>query len=284
VTFAQLIADARRRLESTGIDTNEAALDARLLAQHVLGWDAARLFTYETDAAPDDFRDSFTALTARREAREPLAYVTGQKEFWNLPFVVTPKVLVPRPETELLVESALQLFPDRDVRFSAADAGTGSGCIAVVLAKERPRAVILATDVSPGALAVARLNAGRHGVSDRIEFLETDLLEGAPEPFDLIVSNPPYVPSVDGPALQPEVRDYEPAVALFAGDDGLAAIRRLIAESVLRLNPDGLLVFEFGFGQEPAIVELVAATPGLRLREIRKDLQGIPRAAIATRT
>jgi release factor glutamine methyltransferase len=278
-----LIADARRRLESAGIDTNEAALDARLLAQHVLGWDAARLLTHETEAAPDDFRDSFTALVARREAREPLAYVTGQKEFWNLRFVVTPKVLVPRPETELLVESALQLFPDRDVSFSAADAGTGSGCIAVVLAKERPRAVILATDLSPGALAVARLNAGRHGVAHRIEFLETDLLEGAPEPFDLIISNPPYVPSIDGPALQPEVRDYEPAVALFAGDDGLAAIRRLITESVLRLNPDGLLVFEFGFGQEPAIVQLVAATPGLRLREIRKDLQGIPRAAIVVR-
>jgi release factor glutamine methyltransferase len=283
MTFAEAIADARRRLESAGIDSNEAALDARLLAQHVLGWDAARLLTRETEDVPADFCDSFTALVARRQAREPLAYVIGRKEFWGLAFVVTPKVLVPRPETELLVESALQLFPDRDGRFSAADAGTGSGCIAVALAKERPRAVILATDISPGALAVARLNAGRQGVSHRIEFLQTDLLEGAPDPFDLIVSNPPYVPSVDGPSLQAEVRDYEPAVALFAGDDGLAAIRRVLAESVLRLNPHGWLVFEFGFGQEPAIVQLVGATPGLRLHEIRKDLQGIPRAAIAVR-
>jgi len=193
-------------------------------------------------------------------------------------------VLVPRPESELLVEITLQLFPDREARLSAADAGTGSGCLAVAIAKERPRAILLATDTSAGALAVARLNAGRHGVSQRIEFLETDLLQGAPEPFDLIVSNPPYVPSVDAPSLQPEVRDYEPAVALFAGEDGLDAIRRLIAESILRLNPGGSLVFEFGVGQEPAIEQLVGAAAGLRLADIRKDLQGIPRAAIAVRT
>jgi release factor glutamine methyltransferase len=284
VTFAQLIADARRRLESAGIDANEAALDARLLAQHVLGWDAARLLTRETEVAPPDFCASFAALIARREAGEPLAYVTGRKEFWNLSFVVMPTVLVPRPETELLVEIALQLFPNRDARFSAADAGTGSGCLAVAITKQRPHAVVLATDISPGALAVARLNAGRHGVSQRIEFLETDLLQAAPDPFDLIVSNPPYVPSVDAPSLQPEVRDYEPAVALFAGQDGLHAIRRLISEAVLRLNPGGSLVFEFGFGQDQAITQLVTATQGLRLADIRKDLQGIPRAAIATRT
>lgn len=284
MTFAQLVVDARRRLESAGIDANAAALDARLLAQHVLGWDAARLLTRETEDAAADFCDSFNALVARRAAREPLAYITGQKEFWNLTFLVTPAVLVPRPETELLIEIALQLFPDREARFSAADAGTGSGCLAVALAKERPGAVVLATDVAAGALAVARLNAARHGVAERIEFLETDLLKGAPDPFDLIVSNPPYVPSVQAPALQPEVRDYEPAVALFAGEDGLEAIRRLIAESVLRLNPGGALVFEFGFGQQQAIEQLVGATPGVRLAEIRKDLQGIPRAATATRT
>jgi release factor glutamine methyltransferase len=284
VTFAQLVADARHRLESAGIDRNEAALDARLLAQHVLGWDAARLLTRETEDASDDFRDSFTALAARREAREPLAYITGQKEFWNLTLLVTPTVLVPRPETELLVEIALQLFPERQARFSAADAGTGSGCIAVALARERPRAVVLATDIAAAALAVARLNAARHGVSQRIEFLETDLLKGAPDPFDLIVSNPPYVPSTQGPSLQPEVRDYEPAIALFAGEHGLDAIRRLLAESVQRLNPGGWLVFEFGFGQAQAIEELVTTTSGLRLTEIRPDLQGIPRAAIAQRT
>jgi release factor glutamine methyltransferase len=284
VRFAELIANARRRLESAGIDANEAALDARLLAQHVLGWDAARLLTRETEHAAADFCDRFAVLVARREAREPLAYITGQKEFWDLTLLVTPTVLVPRPETELLVEIALQLFPDPRTRFCAADAGTGSGCIAVALAKERPRATLLATDIATAALAVARLNAGRHGVLPQIEFLEADLLAGAPDPFDLIVSNPPYTPTVQGPSLQPEVRDYEPAVALFAGEDGLDAIRRLIPESVLRLNPGGALVFEFGFGQEQAIAELVTATPGLRLIEIRRDLQGIPRAAVARRT
>jgi release factor glutamine methyltransferase len=280
----QLVADARRRLEGAGIDANEAALDARVLAQHVLGWDAARLLTRETEQAADDFTDSFTALVERRAAREPLAYITGQKEFWNLTFLVTPTVLVPRPETELLVEIALQLFPDREARFCAADAGTGSGCLAVALAKERPRALVLATDLVAAALAVARLNAARHGVSQQMEFLETDLLKGAPDPFDLIVSNPPYVPSVQGPSLQPEVRDYEPAVALFAGTDGLDAVRRLVAESVQRLNPGGWLAFEFGFGQAQAIEQVVTTTPGLRLVEIRKDLQGIPRAAVVQRT
>jgi release factor glutamine methyltransferase len=283
MTFVELIAHARRQLQSAGIDGNEAALDARLLAQHVLGWDAARLLTRETEGAPDDFRDSFTALVARREAREPLAYITGQKEFWNLTFLVTPTVLVPRPETELLVEVVLQLFPDRETKLSAADAGTGSGCIAVALAKERPHAVVLATDLAPGALAVARLNADRHGVSQRMEFLEADLLESAPGPFDLIVSNPPYVPSVDASSLQPEVRDYEPAIALFAGIDGLDAVRRLVAESVQRLNRGGWLAFEFGFGQAQAIEHLVTATPGLALTEIRKDLQGIPRVGVARR-
>jgi release factor glutamine methyltransferase len=143
---------------------------------------------------------------------------------------------------------------------------------------------VLATDISRGALTVARLNASRHDVSNRIEFLETDLLNGGPDPFDLIVSNPPYVPLVAAPSLAPEVRDYEPAVALFAGDDGLDALRRLIRQSVLRLSRRGSLVFEFGFGQAPAVEQLVNATPGLRLREVRQDLQGIPRAAIATRT
>jgi release factor glutamine methyltransferase len=282
-TLSEDVARARRRLESAGIDSNEAALDARVLAQHLLGWDAARLLTRETEAAPAAFRARFDALIARRLAREPVAYILGEKEFWNLTFTVTPAVLVPRPETELLVEAALQLFPDRDARFYVADAGTGSGCIAVALAKERPHAVVFASDISAAALAVARQNAERHGVATRIEFAETDLLKDAPDPFDLIVSNPPYVPAGQAPSLQPEVRDYEPAVALFAGDDGLAAIRRLVGESVLRLSGRGFLVFEFGFGQAEAVEQLVGAAPGLRLLEIRKDLQGIPRVAISTR-
>jgi release factor glutamine methyltransferase len=283
MTFAQLIAEARHRLESAGIDPNEAAIDARVLAQHTLGWGAAELLTHETDVASAEFREHFGSSISRRAAREPVAYIVGEKEFWNLPFAVSPAVLIPRPETELLVETALQLFPGRGTRFYAADAGTGSGCIAVALATERPELVLLATDNSAPALAIARSNAVRHAVATRIEFLETDLLAGAPDPFDLIVSNPPYVPAVQATSLQPEVRDYEPAVALFAGDDGLAAIRRLVAESVLRLNPRGYLMFEFGFGQAAAVEQLVLATAGLRLVEVRRDLQGIERVAIAVR-
>jgi release factor glutamine methyltransferase len=283
-TLSEHVADARRRLEAARIGSNEAALAARVLAQHVLGWDAAQFLTHETDPAPADFAARYDPLIKRRAAREPFAYIVGVREFWNLPFKVSPAVLIPRPETELLVEAALEYFPDPELQFYIADAGTGSGCIAVALAKERPRAVVLATDISSDALAMARENAADHGVRDRVEFLETDLLNGAPDPFDLIVSNPPYVPARSAPALQPEVRDHEPAVALFAGDDGLTAIRRLIAESVLRLNPGGVLMFEFGLGQDDAVEQLIAATAGLRLLELRPDLQGIPRVAIATTT
>lgn len=269
---------------AAGIDHGEAALDARLLAQHVLGWDAATFLTRETEPPPPGFAERFEPLVVRREAREPFAYIVGAREFWDLAFEVNPSVLIPRPETELLVEAALQMFPNCNAALYVADAGTGCGCIAVALAKERPAAVVLATDISPEALAVARRNAERHGVSARVELLETDLLHGAPEPFDLIVSNPPYVPAGRAPSLQPDVRDYEPAVALFAGDDGLDAIRRLVGESVLRLNPCGYLMFEFGIDQDEAVGQLIASTAGLRLAELRGDLQGIPRIAIATRT
>jgi release factor glutamine methyltransferase len=282
-TLSEAVAGARRRLQSAGLDGNEAALDARLLASHVLGWDAARFLTYENEPAPAGFDEPFARAVERRASREPFAYIVGVKEFWDLSFVVGPGVLVPRPETELLIDAALEFFPQRDRQFYAADAGTGSGCIAVALAKERPRAVVLATDISPDALAIAQENARRHRVTDRIEFLATDLLDGAPDPFDLILSNPPYVPAHEAPMLQPEVRDYEPAIALFSGDDGLNAIRRLIPESVLRLSPGGLLMFEFGMGQGEAVEQLILATPGLRLVDVRPDLQGIPRISIAQR-
>jgi release factor glutamine methyltransferase len=275
--------EARLRFERAGIPPEEASLDARVLAGQVLGWDAARLISRETEPPPPVFDARFQALVERRAAREPVAYIVGAKEFWNLTFAVGPGVLVPRPETELLVEAALQAFPDRHRRFYAADAGTGCGCIAIAIATSRERSIFLATDISSEALAYARANAERHGVHSQIEFLKTDLLADAPDPFDLIVSNPPYVPSRTAPLLQPEVRDYEPAVALFSGADGLDAIRRLVSESVLRLNPGGWLMFEFGIDQAEAVEELIAATPGLRLSEIRPDLQGIPRLAIARR-
>jgi len=255
------------------------------LAQWLLGWDAARLLTSAHEEAPPTFPAQHGALVARRAGREPMAYLLGRQEFWGLMFDVTPAVLIPRPETELIVEIALELFPDRDVPLQIADIGTGSGCLAAALAIERPRARITASDVSAAALLVASNNAARHGVDGRITFIEGELFSPMPArpAFNLIVSNPPYVPTSDLSALQTEVREHEPAVALLGGPDGLDVIRPLVAQSVERLTPDGALIFEFGMGQADAIRELISSTNGLRMIDLRRDLQGIPRTAVAQR-
>jgi release factor glutamine methyltransferase len=219
---------------------------------------------------------------ARRAAREPLAYITGRREFWSLDFEVSPAVLIPRPETELLVEAACDQLRGR-AQAVVADVCTGSGCVAVAVARECPDARVLAMDVSPAALEVAKKNAVRHSVADRVLILEADLLEGVAGHFDVIVANPPYVPDVDRSSLQPEVRNYEPALALFGGSDGLDIIRRLVQQSAARLKGSGMLIFEFGIGQAQAVSDLICNTPGLTLRELRSDLQGIPRTAIASR-
>jgi release factor glutamine methyltransferase len=176
----------------------------------------------------------------------------------------------------------LALYPDRAAAFTVADVCTGSGCVAVGIAHERPAANVLATDISEAALAVARRNAARHGVLDRIRFECTDLLHGVSGPFDLIVANPPYVRSGDRNGLQPEVRE-EPEVALYSGTEGLDAIERLIADAPSRLRPDGHLIFEFGLGQDLEVERLVAASPALALVDLRRDLQGIARTAITRR-
>lgn len=277
-----LVADARRRFRSAGIEADEAALDARLLAQHLLNWDAARLLTHGDEPAPRDFQDAFELLVARRVAREPLAYITGTREFWQLAIEVTPAVLIPRPETELLIEAALEhcerLHPLRIV-----DVCTGSGCVAIALAREFGKASLVAADISADALDVARRNVARHGLSSRIGLVQTDLLAGVPGPADLIVANPPYVPSTDAATLQPEVRDFEPRGALFAGPDGLQMVRRLVTESPPLLEPGGMLMFEFGAGQGGAVMELIARASALELVELRNDLQDLPRVAVAVR-
>ena len=278
------VAAARHRLREAGIPSDEADLDARLLAQRALGWDAARLLTRANEQEPAGFLDEYGTLVTRRAAREPMAYVLGRQEFWGLEFEVSAAVLIPRPETELIVDAALETFADPIATIDIADIGTGSGCLAVTLAHERPNARVVASDVSGAALGVAQRNAARHGVSSRVQFLEADLLGGTAQPFDLIVSNPPYVPERDRATLQPEVRDYEPPAALFAGDDGLSVIRRLVDEAAPRLKPKGFVIFEFGFGQADAVRTLVARALDLSLLEVRNDLQGIPRVAIARRS
>jgi release factor glutamine methyltransferase len=278
-----LVADARRRFRAAGILPDEAALDARLLAQHVLGWDATRLMTHGDEAATPDFQRAFERLVVRRSAREPLAYITGLREFWNLLIEVTPAVLVPRPETELLIEAALEQF-DRTQAVRILDVCTGSGCVTVGLGRELPRATLVASDISEEALDVARRTVARHGLSARTQCVCADLLTGIPGPFDLIVANPPYVPSVDAPTLQPEVREFEPPAALFGGEDGMQVIRRLVKEAVGALSPDGILLFEFGAGQDPVVRSEIARVHGLKLLEVKRDLQDIPRAAVVQRS
>jgi release factor glutamine methyltransferase len=282
-TINARIAEARHRLRDAGVGHHDAVLDARLLAQVVLGWDTARMLTSGDVAEPPSFAEQYNGLISRRAKREPLPYITGTREFWNLTFEVSPAVLIPRPETEGLVEAVLEWFPDRDARLRLADVCTGSGCVAVAIAVERPQATIIATDISAAALDVARRNAVRHGVADRVECVPGDLLKPLTGPFELIVANPPYVPAPSRTALQPEVRNFEPQVALFGGHDGLDLIRRLLAESVRRLEPDGYLMFEFGDGQEMVVSELISATAGLKIIDIRNDLQGIARTAVVRR-
>lgn len=277
------MAQAARHLAACGIPRDEADLDARLLARTALGWDAARLIADGLEEPPAAFQARFDGLVARRASREPMAYITGCQEFWNRTFTVTPAVLIPRPETELIIEAALERCPtDHSLRI--ADACTGSGCLAIVMALERPLTTVVATDVSVQALKVARTNARSHGVADRVTFEHADLLEGVKGPFDLIVSNPPYVPEGDRASLPPEVRDHEPGLAIFAGNDGLDVIRRLLPQSVEKLAPAGRLIIEIGFGQAQTVESLISATPGLTMIELRRDLQGIPRTAIAART
>jgi release factor glutamine methyltransferase len=277
------IAGAREGLRRAGVPADEADLDARLLAQFVLGGDAARLLTAGNNPTSPEFVTAYDALVERRLAREPLAYITGHKEFWNLRFAVSPAVLVPRPETEAIIEAALEYFPDARADAAIADVCTGSGCLAVALAFERAGARFVATDVSADALDVARQNAVRHHVADRVQFIRTDVLQQVDREFDLIVANPPYVPLSDRPGLQPEVRDHEPAVALFGGHDGLSIVRRLVAESPARLKPGGMLIFELGLGQADAVRALISSAGGLTMIGLKDDLQGIPRVAVARR-
>lgn len=281
-TIAAHVAAARVRLRDAGISAHESDLDARLLAEHVLGWTTERYVADSLSAPPDGFAAHFNALLARRCSREPFAYIVGHEEFWGLMFDVTPDVLIPRPETELLVECAIGRC-SAGAAARIADVCTGSGCIAIAIASERPAVTVRASDISDAALDVARHNVRRHGVAGRVEIVRGDLLDGAEGPFDVIVANPPYVRDGDRPALQPEVGAHEPGVALFGGNDGLGLIARLLPQASARLRTGGTLFFEFGYGQDTEVEALIASTPGLRMIELRRDLAGIPRVAAATR-
>jgi release factor glutamine methyltransferase len=286
MTLHERINAARDCLLSVGIRPEEAALDAELLARETLGWDRAELLASLHDPAPPGLEPRYQTLVARRLAREPVAYILGRREFWGLDFEVGRGVLVPRPETELIVKEALRVArePGSAGPRLVADVGTGTGCLAVTLAREFSAATFVATDTSRAALAFASRNAARHGVASRIALVEADLLEGVDGQFDLIVSNPPYVPEGDVGSLPPEVRLFEPIEALVGGADGLDVIRRLLARAEVHLCAAGFLIFEFGFGQEQIVRQAVGCHVGLALEKVANDLQGIPRTAVVRRT
>ncbi len=283
-TLRDFVLAARPRLAAAGIEPNEAALDAALLARHVLGWELAQFIAYETDSAPEGFPAAFESVVSRRERREPMSAITRRREFWGLEFEVGPEVLAPRPETEIIVEEALACLErvnrGDDARFLVVDVGTGSGCLAVCLARELAAASVIATDISAAALSIAARNAQRHGVGDRVEFRQTSLVDGVSGPAALIVSNPPYIPAGDIAGLPPEVRVWEPLQALDGGLDGLAIIRALVAAAPRVLAPGGWLIMEFGYGQRAAVEGLMRGSPLEPVRMI-KDLGDTPRTLVA---
>jgi release factor glutamine methyltransferase len=285
LTVSDALALASKSLDPVPELRESARQDAELLLRHVLGLTAAQVRAYPERPLTSEESQALESALNRRLRREPIQYITGTQEFWGLPLHVSPAVLIPRPETEVLVESVLaELHASSHPQAPRIlDIGTGSGAIAIALARELPAAQITAVDLSSDALAIAQQNAARL-VPNRIRFLDSDLLTGLPadEPlFDVIVSNPPYVPDADCATLHPQVRDYEPASALFAGQLGMDIYRRLIPQAHVRLNPSGLLALEFGFAQQPALANLLAGWAAVRFL---LDLNGIPRVALARRS
>ena len=303
-------------------DVPSFTLAAELLLLHVLSRNRTWLYAHPEEILSDSDTQRFLGLIARRAAGEPTQYLTGHQEFWGLDFEVTPDVLIPRPETEHLIEVALDRLALRELRagrpqksdganLQIADIGTGSGCIAIALAKELPAANFTATDISPSALAVAKRNAIKHAVANRIDFREANLLipvgaqhvaphlgeiENSAPPlfhqspitshqsrfFDLIASNPPYIGRRESDSLPREVRDHEPHAALFGGTEGYELYANLITQSAAHLKPGGLLVLELGHNSLPAVQPLLDASAWTNIA-VTNDLAGIPRILAAER-
>jgi release factor glutamine methyltransferase len=289
-------------------------LAAELLLMHALGRDRAWIYSHPEEFVDPAAAEKFSALIARRAAGEPVQYLTGKQEFWGLEFEVTPAVLIPRPETEHVMEVALARLGERGIKIHmdtgapreklrVADVGTGSGCLAVALASELPHAEVSATDISPAALEVARRNAARHGVAERTHFLQRDLLTGLENTdpssegarhavpasadgaalFDLIVSNPPYIARSEAAQLQREVHDHEPHAALFGGPTGIEMYQRLVDQARDLLRDRGILVLELGHDSADHVRGIFDAQPAWTKVAITMDLAGIPRVLAAER-
>ncbi len=261
-----------------GIDTPR--LDAEVLLAHALGTDRVYLYMNLDRPLSQEERKQFREHVIRRGAREPVALITGVKEFWSIPFIVAPGILIPRPDTEILVQAVLDEVQDID-NPQILEVGTGTGAVAVSLATENPSVHILATDTDATALRIAHRNAEAAGVSQSVTFAMSDLFATVDraQKFHVICSNPPYVPTRDIGGLQPEIKDYEPVRALDGGRDGLDIIRRMAGQAKDYLLPGGALILEFGDGQEQAVETILSTQGGLRDIRFHEDLAGKPRVA-----
>ncbi len=279
-TRAGALRSLRRTLSEAGFET--AALDARLLLLDALGISATDLITGPDVPLTPEQAEALASFTQRRLNHEPVARIIGVREFWGLPFRLSPETLVPRPDTETLVETALDLLPDRQAPLRLVDFGTGSGCILVALLHELPQATGLGVDLSLGALVTARTNATDNRVGNRCHFALSRWADAVSGPFDLIVSNPPYIASGVIPTLDQEVREHDPKLALDGGPDGLEPYRILLDEAERLLAPGGLLVVEIGYDQAEALSRL-AGLSGLEILRVAHDLSGNPRCVAMKR-
>lgn len=284
-TIEALVLWVRHILEQTGVET--AAQESRWLVAHALELESHHLASKAQEPVSAEQWAHAVSLASRRAAREPLQYILGTQEFCGLEFQVSPAVLIPRPETEVLVQEAVRAV-DLDKESVLVDVGTGSGCVAVALATILENARIVAVDRSPQALAVAKGNAERHAVTEKIEWMESDLLSALRErgmtgTVDIIVSNPPYIAEADWAGLQPEVRDFEPRSALFSGPMGTEFHERLLRESKEFLVPGGTLMMEIGQGQCAAVRQMAERIGGYAPLRVVEDEAGIERVVIARR-
>lgn len=280
MTLRQAISRAAAELGGDEHLARSAARDAELLLLHALKLPRSTIYAYPGRLLSAREQEVYGAAIARRLRMEPIQYITGVQEFFGMELEVGAGVLIPRPETEMLVEAVLDRLPtNRPV--TIVDVGTGSGAIAVAIGSRLPEARVMAVDVSAAALAIAGRNVRRHGLEGRVELRNSDLLRGLEgEQFDAVVSNPPYVPQGDRAAMHPEVREFEPEGALFAGEDGLAVYRSLVPQAWALLGSNGLLAMEIGFGQREAVAGLLEGWRGV---DFLSDLQGISRVVVARR-
>jgi release factor glutamine methyltransferase len=273
-TLAAWLKDAAARLHAAGVD--DGRLEARLLLGATTGWSTERMLAHAPAPLDPAFETAANRLLARRAAREPMSHILGWREFWSLRFAVTSDVLTPRPDSETLVEAALAGVADRSAALRVLDLGVGSGCLLLTLLHELPKASGVGIDASPTALAVARLNARALGLAGRADLRLGDWAAGLVGPFDLIVSNPPYIPSAEIDTLEPEVALHEPRTALDGGPDGLAPYRTIMGQAAQLLSPGGRLLVEVGVGQA-AHVAALATCAALKPLSIHRDLAAIER-------